>query len=76
MRDTTDKINRKMTGLEKTFSKPKMNRPFKSNLYKELQQTKKKDSNPKERETKGKIDNFQKGKLEWIQKMLKLISNQ
>lgn len=50
MRDTIGKINRKMTGLEKIFSKPKRNRPFKSNLHKEPLQTKKTVTQRKEKQ--------------------------
>lgn len=51
MKDTIDKINRKMIGLENIFSKPKINRWFKSKFHKELLQP----SNQKERQQhKGK----------------------
>lgn len=51
-----EKINRKMTGLEKIFSKPQINSPFQFNLHKELLSTNKKQR----QETQRKIDTCQK----------------
>lgn len=54
MKENVDKINRKMTRLEKIFSKTKTKSPFLSNLHKELLPTKNKGIKPKGKIDKGK----------------------
>lgn len=60
MKDTINKINRKTIGLENIFSKPKINRWFKSKFHKELLQSKRKTAT--QRKEKLRAKQFSKGK--------------